>query len=288
MRNLLEFLSKYYHWLLFLVLEVVSIVLLFQYNSYQGSVWFSTSNALVGKVYEVDAAIESFFSLTKVNENLTRRNFYLERQVNQLRRLYADITRDTTVVERAELEFLSRYELIPAKVVSNSIDRTDNLMTIDRGRKDGVEVDMGVACGNGVVGVVYLVSDHYSVVMPVLNYHSRISCSIRHRGYFGYLNWSGGDASIAYVEDVPRHAKFKRGDWVETSGYSSIFPPGVLVGKIVEVYNSRDGLSYKLKVQLTTDFGNVRDVCVISDKGIAERTRLMEAARDSMRLGNKE
>ena len=288
MRNLLEFLSKYYHWLLFLVLEVVSIVLLFQYNSYQGSVWFSTSNALVGKVYEVDAAIESFFSLTKVNENLTRRNFYLERQVNQLRRLYADITRDTTVVERAELEFLGRYELIPAKVVSNSIDRTDNLMTIDRGRKDGVEVDMGVACGNGVVGVVYLVSDHYSVVMPVLNYHSRISCSIRHRGYFGYLEWSGGDASIAYVEDVPRHAKFKRGDWVETSGYSSIFPPGVLVGKIVEVYNSRDGLSYKLKVQLTTDFGNVRDVCVISDKGIAERTRLMEAARDSMRLGNKE
>ena len=288
MRNLLEFLSKYYHWLLFLVLEVVSIVLLFQYNSYQGSVWFSTSNALVGKVYEVDAAIESFFSLTKVNENLTRRNFYLERQVNQLRRLYADITRDTTVVERAELEFLGRYELIPAKVVSNSIDRTDNLMTIDRGRKDGVEVDMGVACGNGVVGVVYLVSDHYSVVMPVLNYHSRISCSIRHRGYFGYLKWSGGDASIAYVEDVPRHAKSKRGDWVETSGYSSIFPPGVLVGKIVEVYNSRDGLSYKLKVQLTTDFGNVRDVCVISDKGIAERTRLMEAARDSMRLGNKE
>lgn len=288
MRNLLEFLSKYYHWLLFLVLEVVSFVLLFQYNSYQGSVWFSTSNAVVGKVYEVDAAIESFFSLTMVNENLTQRNFYLERQVNQLRRLYADMTRDTTAAERAELEFLGRYELIPAKVVSNSIDRADNLMTIDRGRKDGVEVDMGVACGNGVVGVVYLVSDHYSVVMPVLNCHSRISCSIRHRGYFGYLKWSGGDASIAYVEDVPRHAKFKRGDWVETSGYSSIFPPGVLVGKIVEVYNSRDGLSYKLKVHLSTDFGNVRDVCVISDKGIAERTRLMEAARDSMRQGNKE
>ena len=288
MRNLLEFLSKYYHWLLFLVLEVVSFVLLFQYNSYQGSVWFSTSNAVVGKVYEVDAAIESFFSLTMVNENLTQRNFYLERQVNQLRRLYADMPRDTTAAERAELEFLGRYELIPAKVVSNSIDRADNLMTIDRGRKDGVEVDMGVACGNGVVGVVYLVSDHYSVVMPVLNYHSRISCSIRHRGYFGYLKWSGGDASIAYVEDVPRHAKFKRGDWVETSGYSSIFPPGVLVGKIVEVYNSRDGLSYKLKVHLSTDFGNVRDVCVISDKGIAERTRLMEAARDSMRQGNKE
>lgn len=288
MRNLLEFLTKHYHWLVFLVLEVVSFVMLFQFNSYQGSVWFSSANAVVGKVYEWEAGIESFFSLTRLNESLTLRNFYLERQVNQLSRLYADLTKDTTVMERNEMEFLSRYKLIPAKVVSNSVDRNDNLMTIDRGRKDGVEVDMGVACGNGVVGVVYLVSDNYSVVMPVLNNHSRISCSIRHRGYFGYLKWTGGDASIAYVEDVPRHAKFKLGDWVETSGYSSIFPQGVLVGKILQVYNSRDGLSYKLKVKLTTDFGCVRDVYVISDKGIAERTRLMEAARDSMSAGNKQ
>ena len=288
MRNLLEFLSKYYHWLLFAVLEVTSFVLLFQFNSYQGSVWFTSANAVVGKLYELESSVESFFSLTKVNKDLTLRNFYLERQVNQLSRLYYDLTKDTTIAERNELEYLSRYKLIPAKVVSNSVDRNDNLMTIDRGSKDGVEKDMGVACGNGVVGVVYLVSDHYSVVMPVLNYHSRISCAIRRRGYFGYLKWQGGDANIAYVEDVPRHAKFKRGDWVETSGYSSIFPPGVLVGKIIEVYNSRDGLSYRLKVQLTTDFGNVRDVCVISDKGIAERTRLMEAARDSLSRGNKE
>ena len=288
MRNLLEFLSKYYHWLLFAVLEVTSFVLLFQFNSYQGSVWFTSANAVVGKLYELESSVESFFSLTKVNKDLTLRNFYLERQVNQLSRLYYDLTKDTTIAERNELEFLSRYKLIPANVVSNSVDRNDNLMTIGRGSKDGVEKDMGVACGNGVVGVVYLVSDHYSVVMPVLNYHSRISCAIRRRGYFGYLKWQGGDANIAYVEDVPRHAKFKRGDWVETSGYSSIFPPGVLVGKIIEVYNSRDGLSYRLKVQLTTDFGNVRDVCVISDKGIAERTRLMEAARDSLSRGNKE
>ena len=187
MRNLLEFLSKYYHWLLFAVLEVISFVLLFQFNSYQGSVWFTSANAVVGKLYELESSVESFFSLTKVNKDLTLRNFYLERQVNQLSRLYYDLTKDTTIAERNELEFLSRYKLIPAKVVSNSVDRNDNLMTIDRGSKDGVEKDMGVACGNGVVGVVYLVSDHYSVVMPVLNYHSRISCAIRRRGYFGYL-----------------------------------------------------------------------------------------------------
>lgn len=288
MRNLLDFFAKYNNWLLFVFLEVLSLALLFQYNSYQGSVWFTSANYVAGKVYEVNSAIESFFSLTRVNEELTLRNFYLERQVNQLSRLYAEATNDTTAVQRNELQFLSRFKLIPAKVVSNSLDRADNLITVNRGSADGVQVDMGVASGNGVVGVVYLVSAHYSVVMPLLNTKSRISCSIRHRGYFGYLKWYGGDPSIAYVEDIPRHAHFKRGDWVETSGYSSIFPAGVIVGKIIEVYNSRDGLSYKLKVQLTTDFGNLRDVCVISDQGIAERTRLLEAARDSLRTGNKE
>lgn len=287
MRNLLEFLAKYNHWLLFVFLEVISVVLLFQYNSYQGSVWFSSSNVVAGKIYEWNSAVESFFSLTRVNEKLTLRNFYLERQVDQLRRLYAEKTRDTTVIERNELRFLNEYRLVPAKVVSNSVNRADNLITINKGRTDGVEVDMGVACGTGIVGIVYLVSDHYSVVMPVLNVKSRISCAIRHRGYFGYLQWTGGDPAVAYVEDIPRHARFKRGDWVETSGYSSIFPPGVSVGKIVEVYNSRDGLSYRLKVQLSTDFGCLRDVCVINDKGIAERTRLLQAAVDSLKLNVK-
>ena len=271
-----------------LLLEVASGVLLFQYNSYQSSVWFTSANAVVGKVYEWDAAVRSFFSLTRVNEELTLRNFYLERQVTQLRRLYGDLTQDTTVMQRQELEFLSQYKLIPAKVVSNTVDKANNLITIDKGRLDGIEKDMGVACGSGVVGVVYLVSSHYSVVIPVLNVpSSRISCAIRGRGYFGYLQWYGGDPSVAYVEDIPRHARFKRGDWVETSGYSAIFPPGVLVGKVTNIYNSTDGLSYRLKVKLTTDFACLRDVCVISDKSIGERLRLLEQVKDSITMTPK-
>ena len=283
MRNLLDFLYKYHHWLVFVLLEVVSVVLLFQYNSYQGSVWFSSANAMAGKVYELESTMTSYMGMRELNEQLTLRNMYQERQLDQLRRLYADATKDTTDMQRKELEFLSHYQLISAKVVENSIHKAENLITIDKGRKDGVEPDMGVACGNGVVGVVYLVSDHYSVVIPALNTaSSRISCSIRNRGYFGYLHWYGGDPSVAYVEDVPRHAKFKLGEWMETSGFSSIFPSGVLVGKIEQAYNSSDGLSYKLKVRLSTDFGNLRDVVVISDKSIAERAALMQAARDSI------
>lgn len=288
MKNLLAFVTKYYHWLMLLLLEVASGVMLFQYNSYQGSVWFSSANAVVGTVSRLDAQVRSFFSLVRNNEELTLRNFYLERQVTQLRRLYGEATRDTTVLERQEVEFLSRYKLIPAKVVSNTLDKANNLITIDKGRADGVEKDMGVACGTGVVGVVYMASSHYSVVIPVLNVRSsRISCAIRGRGYFGYLQWYGGDPAVAYVEDIPRHARFKRGDWVETSGYSAIFPPGILVGKIEKIFNSSDGLSYRLKVRLTTDFGCLRDVVVISDSNIGEQLRLMEQVNDSITMTPK-
>ena len=289
MRNLLEILRNHFHWFLFVLLEALCAVLLFQYNNYQNSVWFTSANWVTGKVYEWTSWMESFFSMTKVNEDLTLRNFYLERQVAQLRRLYAEATTETDVKEQQELEKLQQYKLIPAKVVTNELHLANNLITIDKGEKDGVEVGMGVACGKGVVGVVYLTSTYYSIVIPVLNMKSsRISCAIRNRGYFGVLRWDGRDAGIAYVEDIPRHARFNKGDWVETNGFSTIFPAGILVGQIKQVYNSRDGLSYRLQVRLSTDFGNLRDVVVISDKTIAERMRLMQAARDSLKLNVSE
>lgn len=288
MQNLLEFFQKYHHWFLFVLLEVISLVLLFQYNSYQGSAWLSSANAISGKVNEGRAEVESFFSLKKMNGNLTLRNFYMERQLNQLRRLYGETTEDTAGLWAKEMHFLKQYRLVPAKVITNELNKMNNLLTIDCGAKDGVDVGMGVACGQGVVGVVYLVSDHYAVVMPVLNTASRISCAIRGHNYFGVLRWDGKDAGVAYLEDIPRHARFNRGDWVETNGYSSIFPPGVLVGKIETVYNSADGLSYRVKVRLSTDFGCLRDVVVVNDPSIAERTRLLQSARDSLKLNVKE
>ena len=289
MKNLLEFLGRHYHWLVFLLLEAISLVMFFNYNSYQNSVWLSSANTLVGSFYQWTSGVESYFSLRKVNEDLTVRNYYLERQVTQLRRLYAEATQKPSPEEQQRLDSLSRYQLIAAKVVSNELGKMNNLMTIDKGEADGVETGMGVACGRGVVGVTYLVSKHYAVVIPVLNVRSsRISCAIRGSGYFGVLRWYGKDAGYAYVEDIPRHARFKRGDWVETNGYSSIFPPGVLVGKIETVYNSANGLSYRVKVRLSTDFGCLRDVVVINDPTIEERTRLLQSARDSLKLNVKE
>ncbi|WP_270768130.1 rod shape-determining protein MreC [Segatella buccae] len=283
MHNLIEFLAKYNHWFLFILLEVASFVLLFQYNSYQGSVYFSTANVVAGKVYEWNSAVETFFSLTKVNQELTHRNVYLEHQVKQLSDELVAATKDSLSLKRVQLSMLSNYRLMPAKVVDNSVDRRDNLLTIDKGEADGVRKDMGVVCGTGVVGIVYLVSRHYSVVIPVLSSQSNISCAIQGRGYFGYLHWPGGVSDRAFVDDIPRHAHFKLYDDVVTSGYSSVFPPGVHVGKILHVYNSRDGLSYRLEVKLSTDFGNLRDVCVIDDATMKERIELMRAAQDSLK-----
>ena len=284
MHNLLEFLAKYNHWLLFVVLEAVSFTLLFQYNSYQGSVWFSSANAVSGKLYDWNSDVESFFSLTKLNQELSQRNVYLEQQVQQLSERLTDVTKDSTWVQRNQISLLQNYRLIPAKVVSNSIDDPNNLITLDKGSADGIHKDMGVVCGTGVVGIVYLLSEHYSVVIPVLNSKSNISCAIAGRGYFGYLHWSGGVSEVAFVDDIPRHAKFRLHDKIVTSGYSSVFPAGVLVGEILHVFNSTDGLSYRLQVKLSTDFSRLRDVCVIDDIHANEKALLLNAARDSIKM----
>lgn len=279
MRNLLDFLARYNYWLLFIALEAASAMMIIRFNSYQGSVYLTNANAVAGQVYEWRSEIDKFFSLTHVNERLTQRNIQLEYKLNKLEERLADIENEaavpTAITDNA-------YSYIEAKVVSNSLSRRDNFITINKGSSDGVSSDMGVVCGNGVVGTVFLTSEHYSIVIPILSSKSNISVAIKHRGYYGYLNWEGGDPTTVYVEDVPRHARFAIGDLIVTSGYSAIFPPGIIVGQVMHVYNSTDGLSYRIKTRLATDFGNLRDVCVINDSRIKEQADIMRAAADSI------
>ena len=279
MRNLLDFLARYNYWLLFIALEAASAMMIIRFNSYQGSVYLTNANAVAGQVYEWRSEIDKFFSLTHVNERLTQRNIQLEYKLNKLEERLADIENEaavpTAITDNA-------YSYIEAKVVSNSLSRRDNFITINKGSSDGVSSDMGVVCGNGVVGTVFLTSEHYSIVIPILSSKSNISVAIKHRGYYGYLNWEGGDPTTVYVEDVPRHARFAIGDLIVTSGYSAIFPPGIIVGQVMHVYNSTDGLSYRIKARLATDFGNLRDVCVINDSRIKEQADIMRAAADSI------
>lgn len=284
MRNLIEFLAKHHHWFVFILLEAISFTLLFRYNSYQNSVWFSSANVVTGKVYEWSSQLEKFFSLATVNQHLTQRNLALEQKVVELSEKLTAVTKDSSYVKADVTQQLSQFKQIPAKVVSNSLKDVNNLMTIDKGSVDGVRKDMGVVSGTGVVGIVYLVSSHYAVVIPLLNTKSNVSCKIENRDYFGFLNWHGGSTDQAFLDDIPRHARFKLHENIVTSGYSSVFPPGILVGKILHVYNSPDGVSYRLCVQLATDFATLRDVSVIDNTLMKERIEVMRAARDSMKV----
>lgn len=250
MRNLLNFLLKYNHWFLFVLLEVISLTLLFRFNNYQGSAFFTSANYLAGIVYEASSQVTRYFGLTEVNKDLTARNVELEIEVERLSQALEQYTQDTTGVANLRKEALKDYVLYDARVVNNSITHPNNFITIDKGEADGIRPEMGVVCGNGVVGIVYLTGKHHAIVLPVLNSKSSISCKIKRTSYFGFLKWEGGSSQYAYVKDMPRHSEFSLGDTIVTSGHSAVFPAGIPVGTVDDMEDSHDGLSYLLKVKL--------------------------------------
>ena len=274
MRNLLNFLLKYNYCFLFILLELISFVLLFRFNHYQGSVFFTSSNKLAGSVYEAANQVTGYFHLKSINDDLVQKNVELELQMEHLRKALVDVTGDSMSVEQMKKNALTGYDMYKARVINNSLTHVDNYITIDKGEKDGIRSEMGVVNGNGIVGIVYLTSDNYSVVIPVLNSKSNISCKIKKSDYFGFLKWEGGSSKYAIVKDMPRHSLFSLGDTVVTSGHSAVFPGGIPVGTIEEITDSHDGLSYQLKVKLFTDFARLNDVRVIERKGQEEQIKL--------------
>lgn len=278
MHNLLDFIRKYSYFFLFVLLEVVSFALLFKFNNYQGSVWLSAANGAVACVNGLYEDGVSYVRLRDVNRQLTDQNTALQLQNEQLRDALHDATRDTTLTERLMLEHLKGYTLIPAKVVTNTLDPVNHYLVIDRGEAEGIRPEMGVVGGGGVVGIVYLTGTHHSLIIPVTNRKSSISCRVRGQNYFGYLQWDGRNLLSAYVDDVPRYARVSKGQAVETSGYSAVFPPGLFVGRIREIRNSADGQSYRLDVTLGTNFANIRDVSVVATPYKAEIDTLQARA----------
>ena len=274
MRNLINFLLKYNYWFLFVILEVASFVLLFRFNNYQQSAYFTSANTVVGAVYEVSGGISSYFHLKSVNEDLLDRNMLLEEQINNLEKALKERQLDSIAVNSIRKMPQKDYQLFKARVIKNSLNLADNYITLDKGSSSGIHSEMGVVDGNGIVGIVYETSPSYSVVISVLNSKSNISCKIVGSDYFGYLKWEHGDSRYAYLKDLPRHAEFNLGDTVVTSGYSTVFPEGIMIGTVDDMADSNDGLSYLLKVKLATDFGKVSEVRVIARTGQREQKEL--------------
>ncbi|MBO4549382.1 MAG: rod shape-determining protein MreC, partial [Bacteroidaceae bacterium] len=255
----------YVHWALFLLLEVLSGFLLFQYNHYQGSVWFTQANTVAAQVHEWEAVALSYLRMPAENAALVRRNVILQQQNDVLRHELALAKGDTSMVNGQWSMVNDSMTLIPAQIIDNSVRKRDNMLVINKGSEEGIAPEMGVVSGTGVVGIVSAVTPHHALVMSILNSNSSISCRLRGTEYFGYLKWKGGDPLRAYMDDVPRHAHIQKGDVVETSGFSNVFPAGIFLGKVAEIKNSSDGLAYELEILLSTDLANIRHVNVIDN-----------------------
>lgn len=275
MRELIDFLLSYKHWFVFLLLEVTSLIGLFSSNGYQKSVYFTTANSIVGYAYTTISSVTSYFHLASVNRDLEAENEKLRMENVALRSHIHAANADSVKLDG----ILTDYQVVMAQVVNSTLHKATNLITINKGSADGIEPEMAVVSSRGVVGVVYLTSAHYSIVMPLLNVNCRISCRLKQSDYFGTLEWKRGDSRSTYAVGVPRHAKVKSGDIVETNGYSDIFPPGVPIGKVSNIGDSEDGMSYSLKVNIFTNFETLRDVSIITNYSNPERRSLEDEAQ---------
>ena len=276
MENLIKFFLRFQSLMLFVLLEILAIVLIVKHNNYHQSKLFSSSNYVTGYFFTAVDKVTDYFSLNDKNEQLSNYNTELRNENLELRRQIANlkglknVQAPLNIAKSPELE----YTFIRAKVINNSVNHFQNYMTINRGRRDGIEPDMGVVNEQGVVGIIASVSDRFAVVLPVLNPQCRISSRLDSCRNFGSLVWNGKDYQYALLEEIPRHAEVHVGETVSTSGYSSIFPEGIPVGTVSSFKPSSSDNFYSIEVKLACDFHKVSYVDVIRFNNKQEQLQL--------------
>ena len=275
MQTLLNFLVKHNHWFFFILLEGISVMLIVRFNNYQSARFFTSANCVAGEMFSVITDATSYLSLKGENKQLLEQNVTLLSEVQQLREeLYSYKSAEALAADELFLRESSDYVFNSARVVNNSLNATNNYIVIDKGTADGVGSEMGIYNADGVVGVVYLSSKHYSLVLPLLNSKSNISCRIKGGDNFCALQWDGEDTQYSYLVDLPRYTKFEQGDTVVTSGFSSIFPANIPVGTIDRVEDTPDAMFYRARVRLLVDFSSLSSVYIVGNKGHNEQMSL--------------
>lgn len=275
MENLIRFFAKNSPLFTWLFLAILSIVLLCQSNPYHRSIWFGSANAVSGSVYDFQSNVTGYFGLREINEDLLIRTGDLEAENVRLRQQLQEY--QDAISFKAD-SAKSQYRYMIAHVVNNSIIYSENYITLDKGARDGLYQDLGVADQNGVIGIVANVSDNYALVLSVLNPKLRLSVMLKGTEAFGSLVWDGKDCRFANFEDLPRNVDFEVGDTIVTTGYTSSFPKNVPVGRVAESYD-RGGSFLTLKIELFADFNRLNDVHVIFDDRMAERDELLRSAQ---------
>lgn len=258
MWNLIHFFAKNSPFFTWLVLAILSIVLLCQTNPYHRSVWFGSANAVAGGVYDLQSNVTGYFNLRAINEDLLIRTGQLEAENLRLQQqLQGYQDQIATVSDTAK-----QYDYTIAHVVGNTITQAENYITLDKGSRQGLRQDYGVADQNGVIGIISKVSENYSLVISVLNPKLRLSVMIKNTESMGSLVWDGVDPRYALLEDLPRNVKFETGDTIVTTGFTTSFPKNVPVGRVSKSFDN-GGNFLTLKVELFSDFDRLNDVHVI-------------------------
>ncbi|MBR2638535.1 MAG: rod shape-determining protein MreC [Bacteroidaceae bacterium] len=275
MQTILNFLIKHNHWFLFILLEGISFMLIVRFNNYQNAIFFTSANRVAGDVYAIFTDIDSYFGLRTENSSLLKHNRELLQEIAVLRGQLNEANNSKALLnDTTANRYKNNYNFYAANVVSNTLTRLNYFIVIDKGLEDGIGNEMGVFNSNGVVGVIYQASQHYSLVLPLLNNKSNTSCKIRNGNETSILQWDGKDKEFSYLVDLPRHSRFAIGDTIVTSGHSSIFPEDIPVGTIDDIEESIDGMFYKARVRLFADFSTLRTVFIVGRDGYKEQKEL--------------
>lgn len=275
MKGLINFIIKYHFFILFLIFESLSLFLLIRYNFYQKAAFISSSNIISGSIYKTYHSLTEYLDLKKTNSDLLWENTRLH---NMQKSSYK--SGGVKTIKLNDTIYHQQYEYMPVKVINNSINRQNNYLTISKGSIQGLQPEMAVISSYGIVGVIKKTSGNFSSVISVLNINFKVSAKIKKNGYFGSLSWDGKDYTIANLNEIPLHVDILRGDTVITSGYSAIFPEGVLIGTILSFDKKSGNNFYDIKVKLSTDYKNLSVVYAIKNLFKNEQLKLESQAEN--------
>ena len=272
MRNFFYFLLRHATFIYFLFLEVICGVLIVEYNDYQKSAFMSSSNAVCGAIYSIEDGVSQYFHLGSANEQLAAENAELRNRIAMLERQMTRMS--DTIMEKSLPDTTQKYRYMNAHVINSSTNKSRNYLTLDKGQSSGIERDMFVMNGAGIVGLVAAVSEHYTTVLPIINTNMRLSVKLDGTNYRGQLVWNSVSARYATAVDIPEHAVVEVGDSIVTSGSSDFFPEGIMVGTVDEVAMDKNGGFYKLTVKLAVDFNSIYDVEIVENRELREQKEL--------------
>lgn len=155
------------------------------------------------------------------------------------------------------------YGFLPTRAINNTVHLNYNYITLDKGSRHGVEMDMGVISPDGIAGQVVGVSKNFSLVMSILNKKFRSSARLLGNNNMGVLSWDGGNPRLAKLEFIPQTSTISKGDTVETTGFSTVFPPNYIVGKVADFNTEDQDGFYNITVELAADFRTLDNLFLV-------------------------